>query len=286
MDETGKSAMCTFNVTVSDATAPTVTCPDPISVDADDSCMGIATFDASADDNCTAVVGLAYSQGSGSSFPLGVTTVTVTATDDAGLSDMCSFDVTVNDVTPPTLDCPAITVQLDSATNCTFVVPDDSLDPQASDNCGAVTLTSMNGLSSLAGDTIFMETTEISWTVMDEAGLSNTCTQQVTVVVPPSCFPTSVTPNDPSDFSGVMATPNPFTAGTTISFELPVNTQVGIEILDLSGRVLATDVVNPIGNNTYSWYWDAQQAALPAGMYFARLRAKGSVYTQRLILMR
>lgn len=268
-----------------DLTAPVVSCPDPIMINANENCSGVATFEASATDDCSSAVALNYSLASGSTFAVGTTSVTVTATDESGKSSMCTFDVTVNDVTPPVLDCPAITVEVDSATNCTFVVPDDTLDPLATDNCGTVTLLSSNGLPSLAGDSLFVETTEVSWTATDAAGLMSTCTQQVNIIVPPNCFPTSVASQDASDFIAVRAIPNPFRAGTTISFELPVNTRVGIDILDLSGRVLTTDVVVPSGNNTYSWYWDAQQQALPAGVYFARLRAKGSVYTQRLVLI-
>jgi hypothetical protein len=270
-----------------DTEAPIVSCPEPIMIDADDSCMGIATFEASATDDCSSTVAITYSQDSGTAFPGGETPVTVTATDESGKSSMCTFNVTVNDVTPPTITCADFTVQLDSLTGCTFVVPDASFDAVAMDNCGTVTL-SYNGAPTLTG-TVLVASDDgfgLMWTATDDAGLTAVCTSTVTVIVPPNCFPTSLTSQDASNFSAVRAIPNPFTAGTTISFELPVNTQVGIEILDLSGRVITTDVIAPSGNNTYSWYWDAQQAALPAGMYFARLRAEGSVYTQRLVLMK
>jgi hypothetical protein len=47
---------------------------------------------------------------SGSTFPVGTTSVTCTATDAAGNSATASFDVTVIDTTPPTLVVPASTV--------------------------------------------------------------------------------------------------------------------------------------------------------------------------------
>jgi hypothetical protein len=270
-----------------DTDAPVVVCPDPVMIDGDENCMGVANFQATATDDCSSTVAITYSQDSGTACSGGVTPVTVTATDESGKSSTCMFNVTVSDVTPPTITCADFTVQLDSMTGCTFVVPDASFDPVATDNCGNVTL-SYNGAPTLTGTTLVASDDGfgLMWTATDDAGLTAVCTSTVTVIVPPNCFPTSVTSQDASDFSAVSATPNPFTAGTTISFELPVNTQVGIDILDLSGRVITNDVVNPTGNNTYSWYWDAQQAALPAGMYFARLRAAGSVYTQRLILVK
>lgn len=270
-----------------DTEAPVVSCPEPIMIDADENCTVVATFAATATDDCSSVVTITYSQDSGTPFSAGETPVTVTATDESGKMSTCIFNVTVNDVTPPTIACEDFTVQIDSMANCTFVVPDASFDPVATDNCGTVTL-DYNGFPTLTGTTLVASDDgfELAWTATDAAGLTATCTSVLTVIVPPSCFPTSVNTQDASDFSAVRATPNPFTAGTTISFELPVNIRVGVELLDLSGRVLTTDVISPTGNNTYSWYWDAQSAALPAGVYFARLRAEGSVYTQRLVLMK
>ncbi len=277
-------------IVCTDTDAPLVTCPEPVTVGAGDDCMAMVDYPAAtAFDDCSSTVAITYSQESGTAFAVGVNTVTVTATDESDKSATCTFNVTVNDVTPPTITCAdTITVQLDSET-CTFVWQDASFDPVITDNCGVTriintgtnTSTLQGGTATVANDGL-----EIVWTATDAAGLMGTCTQVLRVINPPSCFTTSVTSQDASDFTAVSATPNPFTAGTTISFELPVNTRVGVEVLDLSGRVITTDVIASSGNNTYSWYWDAQQAALPAGMYFARLRAAGSVYTQRLVLLK
>ena len=62
---------------------------------------------ASATDNVTASPVITYSQASGTVFPLGVTTVTVTATDEAGNSATCSFTVTVSDTAGPVLSVPS-----------------------------------------------------------------------------------------------------------------------------------------------------------------------------------
>jgi hypothetical protein len=81
-----------------------------------------------------------------------------------------------------------VTVKLDSMVSCDFVVISSAdFDPIAADNCAGVTLLSANGLSSLVGDTIFKETTEFTWTATDASGLMTTCTQQINVIVPPSC---------------------------------------------------------------------------------------------------
>jgi hypothetical protein len=50
---------------------------------------------ATASDSCASNVNISYSQASGTSFPVGPTTVTVTATDASNNSSTCTFKVTV-----------------------------------------------------------------------------------------------------------------------------------------------------------------------------------------------
>ena len=83
-------------------------------------------------DNCTGVTSAA-DIASGSTFNVGTTTVTVTATDGAGNTAQCTFDVTVNDNEDPVANCPAdITVDTDAG-SCDAVVTYTIPDP--TDNC-------------------------------------------------------------------------------------------------------------------------------------------------------
>jgi hypothetical protein len=52
-------------------------------------------FAATATDNCDASPTISTEPASGSLFPVGTTTVTVTAVDSAGNTESCTFDVTV-----------------------------------------------------------------------------------------------------------------------------------------------------------------------------------------------
>ena len=63
------------------------------------------TFFVSATDNC-GVTNLVSSMASGSTFPVGTTTVTNTATDASGNTTSCSFTVTVTDAQNPVITCP------------------------------------------------------------------------------------------------------------------------------------------------------------------------------------
>jgi hypothetical protein len=96
-DSSGNESSCSFTVTVKDAEAPTITCPENIvaSNNPDTCSRSNVVFEATASDNCPGVT-VAYSIAPGSTFPVGVTPVTVTATDSSGNQTSCTFTVTIN----------------------------------------------------------------------------------------------------------------------------------------------------------------------------------------------
>ena len=117
------------------------------------------------------------SQASPSGFyPIGTTTVTVTAVDEASNSSTCSFSVTVEDTIAPTVTCKDATLNLDASGTVT-VTPLDVLD-SASDNSGIDTMTVAPEVF-VCSDT---ETTQtVTLTVTDFGGNSSTCTSMVTI---------------------------------------------------------------------------------------------------------
>ncbi len=87
-------ATCQTTITVQDNEAPVLTCPFDMTVIAEAGiCKGFAEWMPAVSDNCGATV--TWSHQSGDAFPIGMTTVTGTATDAAGNTDTCEFDVTV-----------------------------------------------------------------------------------------------------------------------------------------------------------------------------------------------
>jgi PKD repeat protein len=105
-DAAGNSSQASFNVTVVDTTAPTLTVPADITVEAISPAGAIVTFAATATDAVDAQPTFTLSPASGSQFPLGETTVNVTATDDAGNTASGTFKVFVVDTTGPTIVLP------------------------------------------------------------------------------------------------------------------------------------------------------------------------------------
>lgn len=108
-DATGNSASCVFTVRVRDTTPPTATCPaTQVAAATGPSGATVSYPPATASDVVSASGSIAISHDlpSGSTFPLGTTTVTATATDEAGNAGTCAFSVVVEDRSPPSISCP------------------------------------------------------------------------------------------------------------------------------------------------------------------------------------
>lgn len=178
MDGSGNVDSCSFVLTVVDAEAPSITCPSAIAVNNDaGQCGATVTYTTpSATDNCTTVsVQSSGGLGSGSLFPVGITTEMFVATDLAGNTDSCSFTVTVTDTEAPVLaGCPTAITQGNDAGLCSAVV--NWTAPSATDNCG-VTLTA----SHTAGATFIVGQTSVSYVATDTSGNVDSCSFIVTI---------------------------------------------------------------------------------------------------------
>lgn len=86
-----------------DTTPPVLSLPGNIIAEATGPNGAIVNFSATATDALDGPIGVIYSQNPGTVFPLGVTVVTVSATDSAGNKASGSFTVTVRDTTPPVI---------------------------------------------------------------------------------------------------------------------------------------------------------------------------------------
>jgi hypothetical protein len=227
-DSAGNSNSCSFTITVIDATPPSVSCPENISVDASgDACSALVEIAIPEfADNCTTVTltnDITGSEDASATYPVGTTTVTYTATDSAGNQASCSFDVTVNDVTAPTISCPAnITVNA-GANACSAAVTVPA--PTVNDSCAGVTVTnSFNGTANASG-TYPVGVTTVTFTATDAAGNDNTCQMTVTVndvTAPTISCPANITVNAPANAcSAAVTVPAPTVndscAGVTVT---------------------------------------------------------------------
>jgi hypothetical protein len=118
---------------------------------------------------------------SGSTFAIGTTTVDVLTEDFEGNQSIQSFDVTVisNDITPPTISCPA-DLDLECSPDNVAAIADWLASVSASDDCGDATITNnYSGLSDGCGAT---GSATVTFVATDESGNSSTCSATVTVV--------------------------------------------------------------------------------------------------------
>ena len=101
----------------SDTTPPVVSVPSDITAEATSASGAVVNFSVSAtDETSPANPAVTCDWNSGDTFPLGTTSVTCSADDDAGNTGYGYFDVTVQDTTDPSVTVPAdMTVQATSA---------------------------------------------------------------------------------------------------------------------------------------------------------------------------
>ncbi|MDG1766259.1 MAG: HYR domain-containing protein, partial [Flavobacteriales bacterium] len=171
-DYNGNTASCSMNITVIDDVAPVITCASDViaSTNLGSCSASIALPSPVATDNC----GLAsLIDNAPATFPIGTTTVTYTAVDNAGNVSTCAIDVIVSDNENPTITCAADVNTTTDAGSCFAAVVLAA--PTTSDNCGVASV------NNDAPATFPIGTTTVTWTVTDNAGNTATCTQDVMV---------------------------------------------------------------------------------------------------------
>jgi hypothetical protein len=93
-----------------------------------------------------------------------------------------------------------------------------------------------------------------------------------------------VTVNTPTAFGLSAAYPNPFNPSTSISLHVPMESDVSVQVYDLSGRMISTLLSGVQAQGDYSLIWNAQEQA--SGMYLVRAETAGSVAVQKILLLK
>lgn len=228
--------------------------------------------------------------GSGNYFPVGTTVETWTATDKAGNTSNCSFNVTVVDNQAPMIFCQApINITAPWGWPGYFV---GYQVPGVWDNCGAgLAFTSGFGPGAFFPIGTHYET----WTATDGSGNSTSCSVQINV------FPGGFKANGSNDDTGgtagsdgaeqteaagadesiteglsepeVTAFPNPFREGTTIRFRLHEDAEVQLDIYSMHGKLVASLFQGKASAGEEKEV-QFQPESIPAGVYYYRLRTE------------
>ena len=187
VDAAGNTATGTFDVSVVDTTAPTLTLPSEVTVAASSPTGAAVTWLATATDLVGGDLPVTCDPAPGQ-FPVGTTPVSCSATDAAGNAASGTFDVTVDfvDDAPPTLGLPTgITAEAtgpDGAPVTWTATATDAIDGALTPSCTPVP------------GTFPLGTTTVSCSATDAAG--NTATGSFAVGVVDTTAPTLALPGD------------------------------------------------------------------------------------------
>ena len=180
-DSSGNSGTDTQTITVTaapvDTTAPIITAPNDISAEATGTTTSVNIGQATAADDVSAPGNIAISNDAPASFPLGLTVVTWTATDEAGNSASATQNITVQDTTDPIVTAPADV----TAASTGALTPVDIGTATATDAVGVVSITNDAPAGGFPAGT-----TTVTWTATDSSGNTGTAAQNVTITTAPN----------------------------------------------------------------------------------------------------
>jgi len=78
--------------------------------------------------------------------------------------------------------------------------------------------------------------------------------------------------------------PNPFNPTTSISFSLPTQSKVKLDVFDMMGREVTTVAAGGMSAGLHEVHFDGSKLA--SGEYIYRLNANGKVYLRRMTLLK
>jgi hypothetical protein len=171
-DACGRSNSCNFTVTVSPLPL-SITCPSNIAVTTANPSGAVVNYTVTVSGGCRPIITNCVPP-SGSLFPMGTTTVNCSATDACGQSNSCSFTVTVS-LLPLNVTCPGNIIMTTTSPNGTVF----NYTVLISGGCPPYTTNSVPP----SGSIFPIGTTNVSWSVTDACGQSNSCSFTVMVVL-------------------------------------------------------------------------------------------------------
>ena len=223
----------TFTVHVVDTTAPVLTVPATINVNATGPGGAVVTFSATATDLVDTHVDVTCNPSSGSTFPVGANQVTCTATDNSGNQTQGSFFVNVMDPDGPILSLPAnVVAEATSASGAivTFTVTATDL----VDGSVPVTCTPASGSAFGFG------TTTVTCSAMDSSEHTNT--GMFLVTVQDTTAPVIAHQSD-------ISTETNSTTGVIVTYTSPTTTDA-VDGAGIASCTPASGALFPVGDTT------------------------------------
>jgi len=213
----GCQSTCMYTVTVSDGSAPSISCPPNVTIQCTASTApGGANGMATATDNCTpngSIIITSSDVTTAGACPQAYSiTRTWKATDLCGNSSTCNQVLQIIDTTPPIITCPAgVTV------SCANAVPAPNTSTvTASDNCGPAPVVTFVSDVTTNQTCVNRYTLTRTYRATDACGNSNTCAQTIvindqtppSITCPPPVTVSCIGQVPPINIGSVMANDN------------------------------------------------------------------------------
>ncbi|RLD25901.1 MAG: hypothetical protein DRI54_03925, partial [Bacteroidetes bacterium] len=193
VDLNGNSNWALGTVTVIDTVAPIAACMDTTIILGIDGTVSITIdmIDNNSNDAC-GIDTLFASQLDFDCANIGINQVTLSAVDVNGNLSTCVAQVTVQDDIFPGVVCSGDTTVFNDSTLCSAFIT--LVPPVTDDNCSVASVTNDYNGTDNASDNYPVDTTLVTWTVVDNSGNVSSCGQ--TIVVIDNELPTIVCPVD------------------------------------------------------------------------------------------
>jgi len=164
-----------------DALAPTLTCPDDMTVYTEEYCYLVEDFESmtQVEDNIDFFPQIYQMPLVATYLPTGDATITIYATDFSGNTNSCSFTISIVDDDAPIIECPAnISVELPPGSTTTDVLVPA---PFVEDNCSSPTVTNSFSAGESASGAYPLGNNNVIFTATDNFGNTAQCNMFVSV---------------------------------------------------------------------------------------------------------
>ena len=277
-----------------DATAPMLTCPANRTVNLNTNCQAsLANYTslATVSDNCTAVASIARAQSPGTGNTVsgvGITVMTITATDMVGNSATCVFNVTHADVILPSIACPT-TQTLQLGASCTGNLPNYASMATAADNCTPVASITKTQVTPLPGTVVTgVGLTTVTLRATDASGRSRTCNfsvQRLCGTGPETPSTAQVRADHLGEALSALAFdlemfPNPTEGLVRLVLHGELKGESEVTVFDAMGRSVWRKRLSTEHNAATL---DLSEEQYMAGLYFVVVRSNGATLTKRLV---
>jgi hypothetical protein len=124
-------------------------------------------------------------------------------------------------------------------------------------------------------DNYYWDATEITWTITKLDPATGLDSGDATKFLP-------------TNFSLGQNYPNPFNSSTKMSFQLPIDSNVSVEIFNIQGQKIHTLINGFYKAGYYDTIWNGKnqwQIEVPSGLYIARMVVHDKVFMRKLIVL-